>query len=149
LLRDVALSHAGAIKDAGLDFDLDIVPGAVFPIRADAQRLMQLFGNLLRNSLRYTNAPGRVRMSARRLGSDVLVDVEDTAPGVPQQSLPHLFDRLYRVDPSRSRQSGGAGLGLAICRNIALAHGGHIVAASSAMGGVCISLRLPTTSLPS
>ena len=143
LLRDVVQSHAGAMKDAGLELTLDAAPTPELWVQGDAQRLMQLFGNLLRNCLRYTNAPGRVRIAARRMGADCLVEVDDTAPGVPQESLTHLFDRLYRVEPSRSRQFGGAGLGLAICRNIALAHGGNIVASASSMGGLCISLRLP------
>jgi two-component system sensor histidine kinase BaeS len=143
LLRDVVQSHAGAMQDAGLELTLDAASTPALWVQGDAGRLMQLFGNLLRNCLRYTNAPGRVRISARRMGADCLVEVDDTAPGVPQASLAHLFDRLYRVEPSRSRQFGGAGLGLAICSNIALAHGGRIVASPSTMGGLCISLRLP------
>ncbi len=143
LLRDVVASHAGAMKDAGLDLSFEASPLVNLPTQGDAQRLMQLFGNLLRNCLRYTTAPGRVRIAARRVGGDILVDVEDTAPGVPAEALPHLFDRLYRVESSRSREFGGAGLGLAICRNIAQAHGGQVVASPSAMGGLCISLRLP------
>jgi len=147
LLREVAASHAGAMKDAGLELTLDAPAKAMLPVRVDAQRMMQLFGNLLRNSIRYTAVPGRVRIGARRVGADCFVDVEDTAPGVPAEALGHLFERLYRVDPSRSRRSGGAGLGLAICRNIAAAHGGNIVASASPMGGLCITLRLPLANL--
>ena len=143
LLRDVVQSHAGAMKDAGLELTLDASPVVHLPVQGDAQRLMQLFANLLRNALRYTTAPGKVRIVARRVGSDCVVEMDDTAPGVPLASLPHLFDRLYRVESSRSREFGGAGLGLAICRNIALAHGGNIVASPSSMGGLCIGLRLP------
>jgi two-component system sensor histidine kinase BaeS len=143
LLHDVVQSHAGAMKDAGLELTLDLPSMPDQRVRGDAQRLMQLFGNLLRNCVRYTNAPGRVRIAVRHAGADCLIDVDDTEPGVPQASLAHLFDRLYRVEPSRSRTFGGAGLGLAICRNIALAHGGNIVASPSSMGGLCISLRLP------
>ncbi|HEY2344330.1 MAG TPA: ATP-binding protein [Xanthomonadaceae bacterium] len=143
LLREVVAAHAGAMHDAGLELALDASPLTNLPVQGDAQRLMQLFGNLLRNSLRYTHAPGRVRIAARCVGGDVLVEVEDTAPGVPAEALAHLFDRLYRVESSRSREFGGAGLGLAISRNIAQAHGGQIVAAASAMGGLCVSLRLP------
>ena len=143
LLRDVVQSHAGTLKDAGLELTLDASSLPDLQIQGDAQRLTQLFGNLLRNCLRYTHAPGKVRITARRMGADCLVEVDDTEPGVPQASLAHLFDRLYRVEPSRSRAFGGAGLGLAICRNIAIAHGGNIVATPSSMGGLCISLRLP------
>jgi len=143
LLREVVQSHAGAMQDAGMELTLDASPMVNLPVQGDVQRLMQLFGNLLRNCIRYTTAPGKVRIVARRVGSDCLVEIEDTAPGVPEAALAHLFDRLYRVESSRSREFGGAGLGLAICRNIALAHEGHIVASSSSMGGLCVGLRLP------
>ena len=93
LLRDVVATHAGAMKDAGLELALDAAPLTNLPVQGDAQRLSQLFGNLLRNSLRYTGAPGRVRIAARRVGGDVLVDVEDSAPGVPVESLPHQIGR--------------------------------------------------------
>lgn len=148
LLREVVLAQAGAMADAGLELALEPATPIHLPVQADAQRLRQLFGNLLANSRRYTQAPGRVRIAVRRLGPDALVEVEDTAPGVPAEALPRLFDRLYRVDASRSRQTGGAGLGLAICRNIVLAHGGQITAAASSLGGLCVSLRLPLAGGP-
>src|SRR5438067_4520772 len=109
----------------------------------DADRLLQMFRNLLENSARYTDAGGRVRASARREGHRLVVDFEDSAPGVPPEALPHLFERFYRVDVSRSRANGGAGLGLAICRSIAAAHDGEISAAESPLGGLRVRLTLP------
>ena len=73
----------------------------------------------------------------------MIVDFRDTAPGVPTDALPRLFERIYRVDDSRNRDRGGAGLGLAICRNIAEAHGGTIEAKRSPIGGLWIRIRLP------
>ena len=109
----------------------------------DADRLLQMFRNLLENSARYTDAGGRVRASARREGDRVVVDFEDSAPGVPPEALPHLFERFYRVDASRSRANGGAGLGLAICRSIAVAHDGEMSASDSPLGGLRVRITLP------
>jgi two-component system sensor histidine kinase BaeS len=109
----------------------------------DADRLVQMFRNLLENSARYTDPGGRVRVAARREGERVAIDFDDSAPGVPQDALPHLFERFYRVEASRSRANGGAGLGLAICRSIALAHGGDISADRSALGGLRVRVALP------
>lgn len=113
------------------------------PVLADEGRLRQLFGNLLENSLRYTDKGGRVQVGARIEGSQVRIDFEDSAPGVSPELLPKLFERFYRVEASRNRASGGAGLGLAICRNIAEAHGGQLTATASSLGGLHMSIRLP------
>jgi two-component system, OmpR family, sensor histidine kinase BaeS len=110
----------------------------------DADRLTQMFRNLLENSARYTDRGGRVRVAIRRHDSCVAIDVEDSAPGVPPEALEHLFERFYRVEGSRSRANGGSGLGLAICRSIAAAHGGEIVAEPSPLGGLRVSVSLPS-----
>ena len=73
----------------------------------------------------------------------VVVDFEDSPPGVPPEALPHLFERFYRVDASRSRANGGAGLGLAICRSIAVAHDGEMSASDSPLGGLRVRITLP------
>ena len=109
----------------------------------DAQRLSQLFRNLLRNSLAYTDAGGELRVSLERRGRHLQIDFDDTAPGVPETALPHLFERLYRVEASRSRATGGAGLGLAIAHNIVAAHGGEIHATASPLGGLRLRIGLP------
>ncbi|SAL56672.1 periplasmic sensor signal transduction histidine kinase [Caballeronia udeis] len=111
--------------------------GMVFQV--DPARFVQLLKNLLLNSLRYTDPGGSVCVSVSVGPRGWQLDIQDSLPGVPAEALPHLFERLYRVDESRSRQSGGAGLGLALCRAIVTAHGGTTVARPSPLGGVWIT----------
>ena len=112
-------------------------------LTGDDRRLRQLFVNLLENSQRYTDAGGRLEISLDSHDDWHYLRLQDTAPGVPEASLPQLFERLYRVDKSRSRTLGGAGLGLAICRNIVEAHGGRIEADRSPIGGLAVHIHLP------
>ena len=130
-------------QDAGLDLSLQRNIATPVLVEADEQRLSQLFRNLLHNSLRYTDRGGKLRVTLAQEAGGLLIDFDDTAPGVPADALPRLFERLYRVDGSRSRATGGAGLGLAIARNIVEAHGGSIEALPSALGGLRIRIRLP------
>ncbi|MEO6279252.1 ATP-binding protein [Roseateles sp.] len=111
----------------------------------DAVRILQLLGNLLENSLRYTEAPGLVQVRARSLGGAIEIRLDDTPPGVPEGDLERLFDPLFRADPSRSRAFGGSGLGLAIAKAIAQEHGGRLRAEPSSLGGLAIVLTLPLT----
>lgn len=115
-------------------------------VYADADWLATLFRNLLANSLKYTSAQGVIEIGLGRTGDLLVVDFQDTEPGVPDQALELLFDRFYRVDRSRSRATGGAGLGLAICSNIVEAHDGHIEARHSPLGGLWIQISLPAAS---
>jgi len=125
-----------------LDLRLPTPPAVVF---ADERRLQQLFNNLLENSCRYTDPGGTLRIEVRddAAAQQVVVDVMDSAPGVEAENLPRLFDRFYRTEASRNRTSGGAGLGLAICRSIVEAHGGSLAALPSPMGGLWLAMRLP------
>lgn len=109
----------------------------------DRDRLMQLFNNLLENSLRYTDSGGGLRISAEQRDKRVLITFADSAPGVSDDQLPKLFERFYRTEGSRNRASGGSGLGLSICVNIVDAHNGRIHAAHSPFGGVSITVELP------
>lgn len=129
-----------AAKQIKLTFDSDADAVLVF---ADDSRLQQLFSNLLTNALRYTDAGGELRVTLQNQQSKLLITLEDSAPGVAASDLPHLFERLYRVDNSRNRKTGGTGLGLAICKNIVDAHEGSISAAASLSGGLKISIALP------
>ena len=109
----------------------------------DPERLRQLFGNLLDNSLKYTDPGGELRVKVCKDDDRVMIDFQDSAPGVASAELEKLFERLYRVETSRSRATGGAGLGLAICRNIVEAHEGTIMAKLSPLGGVWLRVELP------
>jgi two-component system sensor histidine kinase BaeS len=113
---------------------------------ADPDRLSQLFRNLLKNSINYTDSGGHLEIAIYKKGDALLIDLSDSAPGVPEQELAKLFDRFYRVESSRNRNHGGAGLGLAICSNIIAAHSGLIKAYASALGGLSIHIELPVKS---
>ncbi len=93
--------------------------------------------------MRYTDAGGMLLISASIEDEHILVSFMDSGPGVDPQQLPRLFERFYRGEASRNRASGGAGLGLAICHSIVLAHGGSLTADHSPLGGLWLSLRLP------
>jgi two-component system sensor histidine kinase BaeS len=112
-------------------------------ISGDSDRLTQVFSNLLENTLRYTDSPGCLTVRRRCTLDRVLLQFADTKPAVPTESLDRLFDRLYRVDPSRSRAHGGSGLGLSICKTIVEAHDGTISAQHAAAGGLQIEIDLP------
>lgn len=128
---------------AGLELDDSTVPGEPLPVLADPDRLGQLVTNLVENALRYTDAPGRIEVACRRAEGRALLQVRDSAPGIPQELLPRLFERFFRAEDSRSRVHGGAGLGLAICGNIVEAHEGTIAAGPSVLGGLEITVSLP------
>ena len=112
-------------------------------VLGDTQRLRQLIDNLLNNSLRYTDPGGEVHLTLRRDSGKIVLTFDDSAPGVPDEALPHLFERLYRVEASRSRAHGGSGLGLSLCKAIVEAHKGAITAQASSLGGLKIEIILP------
>ena len=129
----------------GIELRVDLAPGSELQIFADPGRLHQLFVNLLDNSLKYTDRGGQLRVRLGRREELATVEFADSAPGVTPEELEKLFDRLYRVESSRNRATGGAGLGLAICKNIVEAHEGAIRALPSPKGGVAIAIELPLT----
>jgi two-component system sensor histidine kinase BaeS len=110
---------------------------------ADRERLRQLFANLLENSLRYTDAGGALEIGAKISGDFMMIEFLDSKPGVSAEESERLFDRFYRVEESRNRKTGGAGLGLAISKNIVDAHEGVISAHSSPLGGLLIRISIP------
>jgi len=131
---------------AGLELVEDIA--GRLPVRGDPVQLRQVIDNLLENALRYTDAPGRVRLRARADDDGVQVSVDDTPPAPPDTAMAHLFDRFYRGEASRSRAHGGSGLGLAICKAIVDAHGGRISAQGSDLGGLRVAFTLPAAHDP-
>lgn len=142
LIADALQHHSARFTDAGLQLS-HVTSGKPVMLRADIARFQQLLSNLAQNSLRYTDAPGRVSVSLDLKPGMAELCWQDSSPGVSAEHRPFLFDRLYRVDGSRSRESGGSGLGLAIVANIVQAHGGEVFAEASELGGLQIRVRWP------
>ncbi|WP_110686125.1 ATP-binding protein [Salinicola aestuarinus] len=115
-------------------------------VRADSQRLRQLWNNLLANTLAYTDSPGALRVTLRTRRQVAEVIWEDSAPGVATAELPRLTERLYRVEGSRNRRSGGSGLGLSIASALISAQGGTLVPSASPLGGLRWTLTFPLAS---
>jgi signal transduction histidine kinase len=133
MLRDQALTMVTSVTPEGLE-----VPG-------DVDRLEQALQNLAANAIRHTPAAGTVRLSATVDGQEVVLTVEDTGPGVPQEHLGRVFDRFYKADASRTGTAtpSGSGLGLSIVRAIVHAHGGHVSVTNVEGSGALFTLRLP------
>lgn len=142
LTRDCLDGNAGRFSQAGIRVEPHL-PDHPLPVRGDARRLRQLLENLIENTLRYTDAGGRLRVSLTPAGDEVELRLDDSAPGVPDALLERLFDPFVRADAARSRSNGGSGLGLAICQRIVNAHGGRVAAAASPLGGLTITIHLP------
>lgn len=143
LLRGVTDHYRPDFDARGITMAVTLPTETKASVFADAARLQQLFANLLDNSLKYTDPGGSVEVRLGCSGKMATVEIEDSAPGVKESDLEKLFDRLYRVESSRTRSAGGAGLGLAICRNIAVAHEGSITAHKTPLGGVLVRVVLP------
>ena len=142
LAADVANTFGQRLAQAGLELTMAQAP-ALTPVMADPDRLRQVFVNLFENAIRYTAAPGRVALRAQVADGALHIDIDDSAPGVPAGALERRGERFYRVEGSRSRAHGGAGLGLALCRRIVAAHQGALTFSESSLGGLRVRLSLP------
>ena len=138
LLRDVAEDSQALLAQT---LDSTIAPDLW--IQGNADRLRQVLLNLLDNARKYTPADGRISLRAEADAQHVHVLVGDTGSGIPPAAIPKLFDRFYRVDSARTRQSGGSGLGLAIAQAIVQAHGGSIAIESAPGQGTNVILLFP------
>ena len=128
-------------KDIALHVD---VPPDLPPVRVDPHRLTQVLLNLLGNALQYTPPEGEVTVRTEHREREVVVEIEDSGIGIEPEHLPHLFERFYRVDRSRSRAGGGSGIGLTIARHLVEAHGGRIWSVSPGAGrGSTFAFTLP------
>lgn len=143
VLESALNQHAGSFSAKGIKLSTDISAGDGGVVFGDPGRLFQLFSNVLDNACAYTDPGGEARVALHRANGRVRITVEDSEPGVPESELENLFERLYRVEGSRNRAMGGAGLGLALCRNIVDAHGGGISAEKSSLGGLKIVFEMP------
>jgi signal transduction histidine kinase len=129
--------------EKGVALEVEIEPNLPL-IHADENRIGQVLLNLLGNALQYTPPKGKVCVRAARSKDEILIRIQDTGIGIPLEHLPHIFSRFYRVDKSRSRASGGSGIGLTIAKHIVEAHGGHIWAESPGKDkGSTFSFTLP------
>jgi two-component system OmpR family sensor kinase/two-component system sensor histidine kinase BaeS len=138
--RTASLFDAEA-QEKQITLSVNVEPGLP-TVSADAQRTGQVVGNLLSNALRYAPEASHVAVTVRRAGKGVELSVADDGPGVTVADLPRIFDRFWRGEKSRARSSGGAGLGLAIARQLVEAQGGTLTASNNPDGGLCVTLLL-------
>ncbi len=139
LLQDVQTSFSG--QAAVADIELNVSSKGDLVVSADYDRLTQVINNLVSNSLRHTPAGGAVSLSAQNGGDQITITVADTGEGIPAEQLPYIFDRFWRGDKSREH-TGSTGLGLAIARQLVLAHGGDITVQSAEGQGTRFSVKL-------
>jgi two-component system phosphate regulon sensor histidine kinase PhoR len=141
LVHDAIESLGGLVVDSGVELESAGAPDAL--VMADADAMNQVFGNLIENALKYGKAGKRIRVGARSLEHEVEFWVQDFGPGIASEHLDRIFERFYRIDKARSRESGGTGLGLAIVKHIIQAHGGNIRAESELGAGASFYFTLP------
>ncbi|MDQ1389168.1 MAG: two-component system, OmpR family, phosphate regulon sensor histidine kinase PhoR [Acidobacteriaceae bacterium] len=155
LLHDAEESFREIARTHGIDLQIqDLKPGdssardfliqSLPPVLADREAIHQVFSNLIDNALKYGASGGRIVLGARSAPHAVEFFVQDFGAGIPSEHLARLFERFYRVDKARSRESGGTGLGLAIAKHIVMAHGGSIRAESELAHGSTFLFTLPS-----
>lgn len=140
--RAVSLFEAEAAEHA-ITLSLEVDPGLT-TIQADPQRAEQVIGNLLSNAVRYISNGGRVEIRVAKIPGSVELTIADNGPGVSEEDIPHLFDRFWRGERSRTRSAGGVGLGLAIAKQLVEAQGGNIYAHNQPEGGLLVGFSLPS-----
>ena len=129
LLEQLAVDFELEANKKGMDILVEANPESI-RMQGDTDKLVRVFNNLLSNALKYGKGGNQIRMEASKVGTEVVVAVRNNGPKIPQKSLDQLFDRFYRVEESRSQETGGTGLGLAIAQSIVALHGGYIYATS-------------------
>ena len=127
-----------AAEQKGQTLTADIAPGIT--LEGDSGKLMQIFYNLTDNAIKYTPENGHIAVRLAQSGANVLFAVTDDGIGIPEEDQKHIFERFYRVDKSRSRESGGTGLGLAIVKHILTSHGAQLELESELGKGTCITV---------
>ena len=145
VLEDTIQSLQRQFDEANIHLSLRVGCRGRPTLMADRDRLVQLFSNLMNNSLKYTQAPGELKISLSAKEKVVTIQFEDSSPGVSDEDKERIFERFYRVENSRNRTTGGRGLGLAICNSIVDGHRGQISAYHSEQGGLGIRIELPLT----
>ena len=143
VISGVVAGYRVAAAAAGVSLELAGMPQPCPAVGVPDHLLHRVCANLVENALKYTPRGGHVDVDLKTEGGTVSIEVSDTGPGVPPDAIPRVFDRFYRTDGARSRQTGGFGLGLAIARGIVRAHGGDIGVANEPSGGARFSVHLP------
>jgi two-component system phosphate regulon sensor histidine kinase PhoR len=142
VVREERDRYEEAAREGGLTLSIDL--GPVAPVRGSVRDLSLLVRNLVDNAIRYTKPGGRVDVTLSGLGDEVVLSVADTGVGIPTRELPRIFERFYRVDRARSRETGGTGLGLSIVKHVIENHGGTVSVTSELGRGTCFEVRLPS-----
>jgi two-component system, OmpR family, phosphate regulon sensor histidine kinase PhoR len=146
LVKEVVGGYADRAEERRIKLSTELQPGIA--VRGDRAQLGLLLSNLIDNALRYTPAKGSVCVRLDGVESRAVLQVADTGEGIPALELPRVFERFYRVDKARVRQTGGTGLGLAIVRHVAEAHGGSVRADSELGRGATFTVTLPVAGPP-
>ena len=141
VLSEAAARHRLTAESAGVHLSAVDTNGLM--VRADRLQLVSAVSNLVDNAVKYSNDGGTVRLSAAVVGEMLEIEVADQGVGIPARDLDRIFERFYRVDRARSRETGGTGLGLAIVRHIATNHGGDVTVRSREGEGSTFTLRIP------
>ena len=142
LLEEALARFQSAFQAKGVALSLE-AQDPLPQVWADEERVLQVLANLLTNALRHTPQGGEVRLRAFRQGEAVAFQVADTGPGIPEEHLPHIFERFYRVDKARSRKEGGSGVGLTVAKGLVEAMGGRIFVESRVGEGTTFTFTLP------
>jgi two-component system sensor histidine kinase SenX3 len=145
--RDVVERYSSLASRAGVALGFGEPTGPSW-VEGDAHQLASAVGNLVENAVKYSSPGGTVLVHVRPEGGHVVVEVADQGIGIPAASLDRIFERFYRVDRARSRETGGTGLGLAIVRNIVNNHGGEVNVTSREGEGSTFTLRFPVSGMP-
>jgi two-component system phosphate regulon sensor histidine kinase PhoR len=146
MVQDAIESLGGIVADSGVALESSGAPDA--RVLADSDAMNQVFGNLIENAMKYGKAGKRILVGARLLQSEVEFTVRDFGPGIASEHLVRIFERFYRIDKARSRESGGTGLGLAIVKHIVLTHGGRVWVESELGKGATFHFTLPQFTQP-
>jgi two-component system phosphate regulon sensor histidine kinase PhoR len=146
LVEDATESLGGIVSDSGMELEPAGAPDML--VLADPDAMNQVFGNLIENATKYGTSGGRIRLGGHLVDEYVEFFVQDFGPGIPSEHLGRIFERFYRVDKARSRESGGTGLGLAIVKHIVQAHGGSVRAESDLGAGSTFFFTLPLAPRP-
>jgi two-component system sensor histidine kinase BaeS len=142
LIREAVTTSQAKATAKGLTFTTDL-PEELPEVNIDLHRIRQVLLNLLENAVAHTREGGRITVSARQRDGQVYISVADTGEGIPPEDLPMIFERFYRVDKSRTRATGGSGLGLTIAKRLVEAHGGTIEVRSQPGRGSVFTFNLP------